>query len=324
MSSYNKLKYRHISLAAEDILDYIQKRRTGEMKSLKTRWSKFNNMCMGGIEPNTIYTVAGISGSGKSSFVNSLESDLFDNNQDQNFVVLNFNMEMVGAKQIGRKLSYKMTRTTSDLYSTETALPEYEYLKVKQLAEEIKKYPIYYVDVSGNVDEIRQTILHFMENEGKDKWVVIIIDHVLLTKGRQGEDERQKLANLQYMLMEIKKYNQNTIIQLSQLNRDIESTERISNQSMHFPMRKDVFGSEAIYQASDYVIVLHRPQLLQIQEYGIHGWKTEGRVYVHLLKNRDGAPGIIVFIDNLEYNRLDEADASFAKNENKDALTIEF
>lgn len=60
----NKLDIKHISEPTKEILEYIDNRRKGVVKSLKTRWRKFNNACMGGIEPNTIITVAGISGSG--------------------------------------------------------------------------------------------------------------------------------------------------------------------------------------------------------------------------------------------------------------------
>lgn len=56
------LPYIHISTAADEILSYIDQRRVGHIKSLKTKWEKFNNQCMGGIEPNSIYTFAGISG----------------------------------------------------------------------------------------------------------------------------------------------------------------------------------------------------------------------------------------------------------------------
>ena len=62
------LKISHISKAADEIVTYIDDRRLGNTNSLKTRFEKFNNLCMGGIEPNTIYTIAGISGSG-SSFI---------------------------------------------------------------------------------------------------------------------------------------------------------------------------------------------------------------------------------------------------------------
>lgn len=58
----NKLPYVHVTKPVQDILTYIDNRRKGTFKSLKTRWSKFNRQCMGGIEPGTVYTIAGISG----------------------------------------------------------------------------------------------------------------------------------------------------------------------------------------------------------------------------------------------------------------------
>lgn len=56
------LKYRHIEMPTREILRYINDRRNGINRSLKTRWGKFNDACNGGIEQNTLYTIAGISG----------------------------------------------------------------------------------------------------------------------------------------------------------------------------------------------------------------------------------------------------------------------
>ena len=94
-NSYNKsLTYKHISHSTDEIISYIDNRRKGIVKSLRTRWDKFNKVCMGGIEPNVIISIAGISGSGKSSFANSLETDLIDLNPAEDIVVLSFNFEM--------------------------------------------------------------------------------------------------------------------------------------------------------------------------------------------------------------------------------------
>lgn len=97
----NSLTFKHISTAGNEILQYIDNRRKGITKSLKTRWSKFNNTCNGGIEPNSIYVIGGISGSGKSAFANSLETDLFDLNPKEDFIVLSFSLEMLSSKQVG-------------------------------------------------------------------------------------------------------------------------------------------------------------------------------------------------------------------------------
>jgi replicative DNA helicase len=309
------LPYIHISAAADEIMSYMENRRTGKVKSLKTKWEKFNNQCMGGIEPNTIYTFAGISGSGKSSFLNSLETDLFECNPDVAFIVLSFNFEMLSSRQVGRKLSSIMSKTTQQLYSgsSQDVLTRDELKKASDEVKRIKKLPIYYVDIPGTVDDIRETILEFSKLDFvKDKWLIITLDHTLLTRGKTGEKEREILANLQYMFMEVKKANRNTIIQLSQMNREIESTERLSNPSMHFPTRRDIFGGESVFQASDYVIVLHRPELLLLKTYGPAAWPVANRVYMHFLKNREGELKVLTFINDLKHNKISDSDTTTA------------
>lgn len=287
-SSSNSLTYKHISHSATEIVTYINNRRSGIVKSLKTRWEKFNKVCMGGIESNVIITIAGISGAGKSSFVNSLETDLIDLNPKEDIVVLSFNFEMISSRQVGRKLSYKLTKTTSELYSASpdgTELTEKDISNILEESKRISKYPIYYVDCPGTVDEIGETIMQFSAlPQVKGKWLIIILDHTLLTKGRSGESEREILTRLQRLFMEIKKYDRNTIIQLSQMNREIESPERINNPSLHFPTRRDIFGSESLYQASDYVIVIHRPEIIGIKSYGIANYPVKDKIYLHILK----------------------------------------
>lgn len=319
--SYKPLYYRKIEHATDEIVNYIDERRSGSIDSLKTRWSKFNMQCMGGIEPNTIYSICGISGSGKSSFVNSLESDLFELNPKREFVVLNFNFEMLSSRQVGRKLSYKLNLTTSELYSGQGKLNEIDYKKVKEASQNIKNQRIYYVDIPGNIEQIRETITHFCKNEGKGKWVIIILDHTLLTRNKTGESERETLAKLQYLFMEMKKYSRNTIIQLSQMNRNIESVERIQNISMHFPMRTDIFGGDSVFQASDYVMVIHRPELIiKHGRYGPDNLPIKNLIYIHFLKNREGELAIIPFINRLKYNRIDETDLSHHVEEDEDKL----
>ncbi len=116
----SELTYRHIREPAEEIVEYIDNRRKGITRSLRTGWKKFNRSCMGGIEPNTIYTIAGISGSGKSALVNTLETDIILLNPHDDFVVLSFNFEMLSSKQVGRKLSYRLKKTVTELYSGNT------------------------------------------------------------------------------------------------------------------------------------------------------------------------------------------------------------
>ena len=60
-----QIAYKTIAQAAQESVDYIKARREHTIVPLKTRWKKFNKVCCGGLEPNMILTIAGISGTGK-------------------------------------------------------------------------------------------------------------------------------------------------------------------------------------------------------------------------------------------------------------------
>lgn len=303
--SSNILPFRSISQVTEESVKYIDDRRKHIITPLKTRWNKFNKVCCGGIEPNMIFTIAGGSGSGKSAFANTLETDLIDLNLNQEIVILCFSLEMVSSRNIGRKLSNKLRRTTSELYSAEADLTDEEFSKVRYTAEQIKKYDIYYVDTPSSVANIEKTIDYFHSNIAKGKWLIVILDHVLLV---EGDSERGTIVDLQKMFIRKKKLFNTSIIQISQMNRNIEQPDRINNPSSHFPMRSDLAASDAIFQASDYVMALSRPELLNLQFYGINRLPVRNKVYLHFLKVRDaGEPCILEFDNELKYGNLIES-----------------
>ena len=303
----NLSNVRPISVVAQEAINYIAGRRDHNIVSLKTRWEKLNKQCMGGIEPNTIYTFAGISGTGKSSLCNTITTDIIDLNPDREIVVLNFSLEMVGFRQIGRTLSSKLRKTTSTLYSSETDLDDETFSKVIAVSKQLKEYPIYFVDDPGTPMQIEQTINSFYEKyvKGTGKHFVITYDHTLLTK--QIGSTIETASELEKVFIRVKKLPLTSIIQIAQMNREIEKPERINNPLAHYPMRSDLSSSDAMFQASDYVFVLHRPEILNITEYGPNRLPTANKVYMHLLKNRDaGKPCILEFENDLQYNNLIE------------------
>lgn len=296
-----------MSVVAQEAINYIAGRRDHSIVSLKTRWKKLNKQCMGGIEPNTIYTFAGVSGTGKSSMANLIQTDIIDENPKEDIIVLTFSLEMVGFRQVGRTLSNKLAMTTSQLYSSEKDLDDSTFDDVVKVSNELKKYPIYFVDTPGTSTQVEQTIMSFYKTyvEGKNKHFVIIYDHTLLTK--QVGSQLETIADLEKVFIQIKKLPLTSVIQIAQMNRNIESSERINNPSVHYPMRSDLSSSDAMFQASDYVLVLHRPEIYGIHEYGPNKLPTTNKVYMHILKNRDaGKPCILEFENDLMYNNLIE------------------
>jgi len=296
---------RSMKVVAQEAINYIKGRKEHNIVSLKTRWKKFNKQCMGGIEPNTVVTIAGISGSGKSSFANLLQTDIIDLNPTEEVIVLNFSLEMVGFRQVGRTLSNKLRKTTSTLYSSEMSLDDATMGQVITVCNQLKEYPIYFVDSPTTPMQVQEIIYNFYNThvKGTNKHFVILYDHALLTKPIGSVLET--IAELQRVFIQVKKLPMTSIVQLTQMNRNIEAPERINNPMSHYPMRSDLSSSDAIFQASDYVLVIHRPEVLGIQEYGPNHLPTQNKVYIHVLKNRDaGKPCILEFENDLMYNNL--------------------
>lgn len=312
--NYNNLPIKNIATVTKEAVNYIKARKDHTIKSLETRWKKLNNCMMGGIEPNVIITITGISGSGKSSIANTLETDIIDLNRDANPIVLSFTIEMLSFRQIGRKLSNKLRKTTSELYSSTKDLNDTDYKSVVKVAETFLDYPIYYIDQPGTPTQVKQTIMLFYENyvKGTGRPFVIIYDHALLTT--KVGSILDTVSDLQSVFITVKKLPLTSVIELSQMNRNIEAPERIMNPGSHFPIRSDISSSDSIFQASDYVLVVHRPELLGILSYGPHHWPVENKIYMHILKNRDaGKPTILQFENELMYNNLIEVDTEDKK-----------
>ena len=128
----------------------------------------------------------------------------------------------------------------------------------------------------------------------------------MLTK--QEGSTIETISELERVFIQAKKLPLTSVIQLAQMNRNIEQPERINNPLSHYPMRSDLSSSDSIFQASDYVIIMHRPEILNIQEYGPNHLPVNNKVYLHMLKNRDaGKPCILEFENDLMYNNLIES-----------------
>lgn len=271
-----------------------------------------------------------MSGSGKSTIAEQLKRDIIINNPKQKIKFLSFEFEMLAQDQIIRNISGNTGYEVKQLLSA--AEEKLEQSKLKEAIEAAKKLipmPIYYVETVGSVPQIVETILEFqsahkMVENGEG--LIVTIDHVLLTKGRTGEDEKTKIVNLMHALVATKKYLSTiglnvSFIVLSQLNRDIERPERIINSSLHFPNRNDIFASSSIFYSSDYVLITHKPAGID----GIGNYYGPARrgypkglpvynpsdsdqamIYWHLIKERFGKPKILSMVDDFAKSRVSE------------------
>jgi len=296
------LEIRSINDVVDEEIKYIDDRRKGLVKSLMTPWKKYNDVSMGGIEWYTIHTIGGMSGSGKTAILNQLESGICELNPNEELVVLSFNFEMLARNLVGRKMSKELNITIQNLHSGKEnlKLSDIDYQRVLDSKDKLTKYPIYYVDTSGTVEDIIKTIMVF-HKKFPNKGIFMTLDHTLLVNGSANEVERIVLVNLVKAIKAAIKYFKSIGVNfaaaiLTQLNRSIEEVERCGEPgSQNFPKKKDIFGGDALFQMSDVVMVTMNPFQQGMAAYGPGKWPTKGLLYWHFLNKN------LSYIENKPY-----------------------
>ncbi len=326
--SSSSLAIEHYSVKIEKAKEFIKGRMEGKFKSLKTSLKKFNAATFDGLEWNRIITIAGLSGVGKSIGSSQLKRDLVDCNPDEKFDILAFEMEMSGIDQVTRDISSKVEMSTKKIYSAGEKLSQAEYDLISETGDKMKYYPIYVIDEVGTVDQIIETILKYVEEnklKAAGKGIICTIDHTLLIRGIARENDQKAVVDDLYIaLVALKKHFETMevncmFIVLNQLNREIEKGERVSNPMMQYPNRTDIFGSSAPYFCSDYVVIMHKPAIIESigKFYGpprdghIYGLPVfnplnpnQAMIYWHVLKARFAEPCIIALLDDFKNSRI--------------------
>lgn len=286
-------------------IKHIEGRKDGSITSMLTPWAQLNAAGIAGWEWGTITTIGSMSGVGKTAFANQLVSEIDLCNPKENIEILFFTMEMAARKLVGRSISNEMGMSVRDLYTNCTDA------NLKEIKEKIlPKYAsrnINYIETPRTATHTKQQVEMYVKRDPNKKYL-IIYDHTILVKKENFQTERDSLVQLLSGFNELKKVFPNTqYLLLTQLNRDIESYSRVTERATHYPKKGDLFGSDSCYQFSDIVFILHDPSKLGIQSYGRKNWKTNGYLFGHVIKARDGDPNaIIVFKNNLKNNKIRE------------------
>lgn len=302
---YKELPVTHISQAIEKARQDIQEGLSSEQSGLLCRWNKVNKALLGAWRFDNVYLLSGASGSGKSYILNMLHQDFCDPILNKAFkkpfLILHFCFEMSASDEILRTVSTLTGKSYAELLSAHKKLEDVE--KVIAQLDVLHERQIYYVETSGNLGQIYNTIESF-KNKFPNHDLVITLDHTLLTEYTNEKTEIQLLSRTATMLIDIRKKFKAMEIIVSQLNDKIEDPKRLENKGLHFPTKTDIHGSKQIYWACDYVWVAHRPELLNIEKYGRANYPTQGLIAMHLLKSRKGVPGIVRLKEQLSQGNI--------------------
>lgn len=298
--------------AAEEAKKVIDEGRTGEQLCLHTRFKKLDNALLGGWRFNNQIILAGMSGGGKSFMLNMLRKDFSDpvlnKNFNKPFRQLHFAFEMSASDEIIRSASSDTKTSYGDLISAYSRLNEFKYQEVIKQLELYQKLNVDYVEVTGTVQDIDETIDSYQSKYPNDD-LIISIDHTLLTDYKNEKDEVALVSSLSSMMLKKRKKINSMNILISQLNADIEETQRIMNPDLHYPKKKDLHGSKAVYRDCDICLILHTPEKLGITSYGKAEYDTRDKVFNHILKDRmGGASGVIEMLQDYANGNLIELD----------------
>jgi replicative DNA helicase len=291
-----ELGFIHVSEAYDQAIAYAKKRRSGEIKSIKTPWPKFNEVSMDGLEWNSLTVIAGRPGSGKTLIGSMISREAFKLNPEQDFCVLDFQFEMLARNIALREISGSTGIHVRKLSSVGAKLNDDDLDSAIKYCKANEDKEIYTYERPLTVDQMREKIHEFFK--AKRKPMLVTIDHSLLLKKSASEKDRiETLYNLGNMLAETRRQLPVCFIVLSQLNREIESTERLKpNNIGNFVKDSDVFGADALLQFTDILIGINRPAKYGLTSYGPEKIPVDmDTLAVHFLKVRNGEPRLTLF-----------------------------
>ena len=297
--------------AIKKSLEYIDGRRNGTIKSIETGFKQLNAVTMNGLETNKIFTIAAPSSHGKSMLSKRLRNDISLLNPDVKQLCFGFEME--AREQIDRSIASDLKITLSNLYSVKSKLTDDSYHTVKQHLTKLANNKVVYVENPDTPIVIANTVMDYWIKECAEKSnevLIVEIDHVLLTKGKDGQTEKGKIDELFEVTNGLKQTIASNggkilFIELSQMNRSIRNTSNNSMpQELREPDVEDLFGSSFIEQFSHYIMFQYIPLKLRLESYTMDVYPTYVKhrskkkewfdfrvpfVFHHIRKNRSGA-----------------------------------
>ena len=111
------------------------------------------------------------------------------------------------------------------------------------------------------------------------------------------------MSTLGKMAIRFKKMGFLTII-VGQFNGNIESTERIRNPNLHFPMKSDIYAQAQVYNACDTVMSTYMPELIGLTSYTSENYLVSNVLNLSVIKNRGLNIGQLWFRTEFEKWRM--------------------
>jgi len=221
------------------------------------------NLSIGGWLPGKLTTVAGRSGHGKTAVL----TPIFDagrrivNGKKASFLF--FTWEMASNIIVDRHVCHRAGVTMSFLTQGAKLLQGGLLEKVKEAYSDSKSLDVTYQQSSTDITAVRNISLEFIDQckerskiEGISIQPVIVIDYIGMAKFEGSGLRTYGIGDFMNGLKQMASQTGCSVLTLAQINRGADDKA--------VPQKQDLSDSQSIENASDNLILLHRPEYNQI------------------------------------------------------------
>lgn len=332
---YLGLPIKYVNDAIEEAIGDIQEERSGEQLGLYCPFPTINRGMGKYFRFANINLFFSKSGHGKSYMYNQMLegfSELsnipytykgekrvkkgLNSNFKEPVIFLHASYEMTAKSEvlrtIGRKVNVSYEGLLSSEYDYKTnsykRLDDKQFEKVIISTKLLKDRPIYYIEESGLLTSLFKTITGIKKANPKIQ-IVLSIDHILLSKKKDGQTDNDLMSKTAYMGLILRKKVGAMVNFIAQMNEDINHPERRKTYEGRLPRQGDIHGSNQLGWACDNIWCFpYRPELLNFDTYPYNSDKirTDSLVVASKLKSRHGFLGDVMLKEELNRGRFKE------------------
>lgn len=248
------------------------------------------NLGIGGWCEGKLTTIAGRSSHGKTSLLTPLFDAARRVINGRRAASIFFTWEMSPAQLVNRHVCFKTGITMSMLTQGAKLMTNKQLASIREAYSDSKGLDIIYQNSSTDIKTVRAISLEFMENckekekvEGIEIQPLIIIDYIGMASFEGSGLRTYGIGDFMNGLKQMASQTGCSVIALAQINRGADDKA--------IPQKSDLSDSQSIENASDNLILLHRPEQNEIQivkdpETGVYV-DSKDKMVLNVWKSRD-------------------------------------
>lgn len=265
------------------------------------------NLSIGGWIPTKLTTIAARSGVGKTAMTTQMFQAGKRILQGRRAEFLFFTWEMSPDFLVDRHICHQNGLTLKHLTQGARLLPDHRIQSIKEAYQDADSLPVHYQQISLNIKDVMAMSQKFVDTcnrksdvEGILVQPVVVVDFIGMAKYDDYGPRTYGISEFIYGCKQVANQTGASFCVFSQINRGADQKER--------PQKVDISDSQSIEQASDNLIILHRPEyhrvpVIKMPRTG-EEVPSDGKMLIFVEKSRDYGPQDILTNCDVRYYRF--------------------